>query len=543
MKTSKGSLSTTSSKNNRKYENPDQIDGEEQIEYVNDGKFRRVKPYFYTYLTYCKERWRNRTLIDIFTNEFRDREESYYRSAIVEGKVRLNDKIAAIDTIVKNGDLIIHKIHRHEPPVSSKEIKILKQFNDLIIIDKPSGIPVHPAGRYRFNSVTKILQKEHGMVVHPCNRLDRLTSGLMFLAKNSKSAEYFKNQLVTLNISKEYIARCKGNFPNEEITVEKPLITIDPKLTLNVIKEDGGRYAKTIFKKLSFDPESNTSIVLCKPLTGRTHQIRVHLQYLGFPIANDPIYSNLKVWGDNLGKNCEYDLESVRESLDKIGKTESSSSWFYPESKGETLLADCKCEVCGINLYSDPGPNDLGLWLHAYKYSTIDESESKDDNWSYETDLPEWALEPHLKFMKLAVEEAQKCEETTTAFSVGAVLVKDGEILETGYSRELPGNTHAEQCALEKYFAKNGVTDVPTGTVIYTTMEPCSERLSGNLPCVDRILKTCIKTVFVGVLEPDTFIKKNVGLEKLSEKNVSYVRVPGFEKECLAAAFKGHPTT
>ena len=101
-------------------------------------------------------------------------------------------------------------------------------------------------------------------------------------------------------------------------------------------------------------------------------------------------------------------------------------------------------------LYSDPGSNDLDLWLHAYKY------EADDKSWSYKTEYPEWALEPSRKFMEMAIEEAEKCGETQTQFNVGCVLVHNGQVISTGHSRELPGNTHAEQCALEKYFSKNG---------------------------------------------------------------------------------------
>ncbi len=150
------------------------------------------------------------------------------------------------------------------------------------------------------------------------------------------------------------------------------------------------------------------------------------------------------------------------------------------------------------------------------------------------------AFEGDRKFMELALEQAKKCGPTKTAFSVGAVLVHNGNILSTGYSRELPGNTHAEQCALEKYFKKTGDRKVPPGTVIYTTMEPCSERLSGNLPCTDRILETDIIACFVGVVEPDTFIKNNIGLQKLKNKGVHYIKIPGYEEECLEAARKGH---
>lgn len=507
------------------------------IKYQIEGPLRKIEPYFYTYLTYCKLRWRDRTLFDIFTSEFRDRSPEYYANAIKSGEVKLNDKVADLETIVRNGDLISHTIHRHEPPVTSRPIRIVKETDELIVVDKPAGIPVHPTGRYRYNTVTKILQIEQGIEAHPCNRLDRLTSGLMFLAKNPKGAESFVDQLRKRDVSKEYIARVKGKFPTEEIVVDKPLITLEPRLGLNKVDEKEGKEAKTVFKRISYDGE--TSIIKCKPLTGRTHQIRVHLQYIGYPIANDPIYSNVSVWGESLGINGEADYTEVVKKLHEIGKDKSATSWINPHEHGELLL-DSKCEICSTDLYSDPGPNDLDLWLHAFKYSYKGSSDDVEP-WSYETPFPDWALDCHRKNMELAIEQARKCGETQTAFSVGAVLELDGEVLETGYSRELPGNTHAEQSALEKYFAKTGERDVPEGTVIYTTMEPCSERLSGNLPCVDRILGTRIKTVFVGVLEPDTFVKVNTGLRKLEEKQVEYIQIPGYEEECLKAAFKGHP--
>ena len=133
--------------------------------------------------------------------------------------------------------------------------------------------------------------------------------------------------------------------------------------------------------------------------------------------------------------------------------------------------------------------------------------------------------------MELALEEAKKCEGTETAFSVGALLVKDGEILSTGYSRELPGNTHAEQCGVEKYYEKTGTREVPEGTVIYTTMASLALKdLVGNLPCTDRILDHNIQTVFVGVLEPDTFVANNVGKKKLTDAGVHYIHIPGYEE-------------
>lgn len=501
--------------------------------YVIDGPLRRVTPYYFTYLTYCKLRWRDRKLVDIFVEEFRDRNPDFYRKTIAAGKVFLNQKPSTIDSVVKNGDLISHRCHRHEPPVSSRPIKIVYEDDDVIAIDKPSGIPVHPTGRVRYNTVTKILQHELGFTVHPCNRLDKLTLGLMFLGKTPKGAEFFVKQIRERTVRKEYIARVKGKFPVEHVKADQPLSTRSPKHALNIVDFENGKPAETEFQRISYDPETDTSVVKCHPLTGRTHQIRVHLQYLGFPIANDPIYLSEYIWGKELGKESKEVGQDLIDRMDLIGKSRASSSWLHPSEDGE-ILSNESCTECETPFYSDPGPNDLDLWLHAYKY------EAADQLWSYQTDYPKWAIDSQRKHMQLAIEQARKCGETQTQFNVGAVLVYDGEVLETGHSRELPGNTHAEQCALEKYFQKTGTRELPPGTELYTTMEPCSFRLSGNLPCVDRIINTGIKTCFVGILEPDTFVKNNTGRDQLKNEGIEYIHIKGYEEECLEIATLGH---
>lgn len=515
---------------------------DENTRYIIDGKLRRTTPYFFTYMTYCKLRWRDRTLLDIFSNEFRLYPESYYIKALETGQVTLNGEKADKDTIIRNGDLICHRIHRHEPPVSSRPVKIVYQDEKIVAIDKPSGVPVHPTGRFRHNTVTYILKNEHGLVVHPCNRLDRLTSGLMFLGKTAKAAENMVDQIRNREVTKQYIAKVVGEFPIEETVVDKPVYTYDPRVSLNIVDEQKGKEAKTVFKRLSYDGEN--SIVLCKPYTGRTHQIRVHLQYLGHPIINDPIYSSPDIWGKNLGKDGEFDMAKVVGILEQVGKTLPTSSWLHRNSEraelGEMLNGE-KCEVCGQDLYTDPDPNDLELYLHAYKYESKIDAEDE-NGWSYNTELPDWAQEHAKKYMGLAMEEARKSEPTPTAFCVGAVLVNGGSVLSTGYSRELPGNTHAEQCALEKYFTEHNTHKVPAGTELYTTMEPCSLRLSGNETCLNRVLKQDgnISSVFVGVMEPSTFVKNNVSYDKLTSAGINYIKVDGYDEEAVQIAARGH---
>lgn len=207
-------------------------------------------------------------------------------------------------------------------------------------------------------------------------------------------------------------------------------------------------------------------------------------------------------------------------------------------------------------------------------------------------------LPRHYAMMEIALGEADKSPPTDTAFCVGCVICPSSnadisssasEILATGFSRELPGNTHAEQCALDKLaseFKPNRKSE-NDGTVqtldldLYTTMEPCSERLSGNLPCVQRILKfnqkadiftiprsriqqaikygnlgsddtvqvrLRIRRVFQGVAEPDDFVDcQSQNILRDSEIQVFTVRSSDdddggqLERDCLRVARKGHP--
>jgi pyrimidine deaminase RibD-like protein len=147
-------------------------------------------------------------------------------------------------------------------------------------------------------------------------------------------------------------------------------------------------------------------------------------------------------------------------------------------------------------------------------------------------------------YLKQALNEAQKCIPTPTAYCVGCVVVDPSTqtILSMGFSRELPGNTHAEECAIAKLKVTMNDRELK-GLDLYTTMEPCSERLSGNKPCTDRILESegLIGRVVLGVREPDTFVKC-VAVEKLLAHGIVVVRNDdeGLEQECLGVARRGH---
>jgi tRNA pseudouridine synthase 9 len=357
------------------------------------------------------------------------------------GAIHINGKpVPSTTTTVKNGDIISHTLHRHEPPVTGKPIAIVHEDDDMIVINKPAGVPVHPAGRYNYNSVIEIMRAERGNGWNPmpCNRLDRLTSGVMFIAKHKKAAEQLGTKIMGRTIRKEYVARVKGEFPAHEVVCEQPMLQISPKLGLNRVRATG-KSARTVFRRMAYYPpgvsdndsegapvSEGYSIVRCLPLTGRTHQIRVHLQFLGHPITNDPIYANQKVFGADLGAhNADgADDDSIIERLGRMGKQEVAEAVAYHDEmvgeynrkKAEKLTGEV-CGVCGTELYSDPGQHELGIYLHAKRYACMG------DEWSYETGLPEWALPP------VGVEGPREVtvESDPLAAEVARLDLEDGE--------------------------------------------------------------------------------------------------------------------
>lgn len=154
--------------------------------------------------------------------------------------------------------------------------------------------------------------------------------------------------------------------------------------------------------------------------------------------------------------------------------------------------------------------------------------------------------------LRLGLKLASKSPPKPTNFRVGAVLVEmeTGKVTSTGYTLELEGNTHAEQCAFAKLAARLGVDEgeglsramAGKPHAIYTTMEPCILRLSGNKPCVDRILeqKNWVRKVVIGVVEPGDFVEGNDGRQKLVLGGLEVLHYEGLESEILSIARAGH---
>ncbi|ONK77872.1 uncharacterized protein A4U43_C02F11690 [Asparagus officinalis] len=276
----------------------------------------------------AKNRWAGKTIVDLFAEEFKGRPYDYYVDAVKSGRIQVDGQTVHPSYVVQSSQKISHFLHRHEPPVLAEKITVLESEADVITVCKPASIPI-----------------EGGL------------------------------------LQKEYVAKVVGLFPEGEQVVNanvnfnaregRSSVEIDEEFSRQPLK---GKVACTKFMRISTNGKH--SIVLCKPVTGRTHQIRVHLQYTGHPIGNDILYLSKDV---------------VRRSTFGSGADRAASIYMDmpPQTPGsaansDEFSIDPMCTNCpGLAPVGYDGDEE-GLWLHCVRYTGPD--------WSYECPYPEWAF-------------------------------------------------------------------------------------------------------------------------------------------------------
>jgi hypothetical protein len=181
--------------------------------YIENG-LRKVYPYYFTFTTFTKGRWVGEKILDVFAREFRAHPAEEYERCIKAGTLTVNYEKVPIDYKLKHNDLLANVVHRHEVPVTSQPITIVYMDDDIVVVNKPASIPVHPCGRYRHNTVVFILAKEYNLKnLRTIHRLDRLTSGLLLFGRSPKKARQMEHQIRNRQVQKQYVCRVEGEFP------------------------------------------------------------------------------------------------------------------------------------------------------------------------------------------------------------------------------------------------------------------------------------------------------------------------------------------
>lgn len=402
---------------------------------VKDG-IRQVVPYYTTFKTHIKSRWEGRTIIDVFTKELGHptlivqreienhliylEEKFGQKSNVIKGWAQLGDRL------IQKHDIIYNKRHMHEPNVlmddsikandSRTLINIVYESSDLLVVNKPSGIPTHPTSNYHYNSLLEILKHDLKLKdLWPVHRLDKATSGILMFALTKptfkKMAKIIKQK--SLSTLKQYFARVKGQFP---IGVHKLTCPVF------IINANGGYFmpsnmeklvttSTTIFERVKYYDTLNESLVKCTPISGKMHQIRIHLRNLGYPISNDFLYNptgsierlrnelELEIYNQIFKKyprfnqlvavdnDGQLDGDEVM-NLNEFVNPETWESIKILSEKSISRIDKYKtgeiCQQCKRPLFVFEREKSLScIWLHAFRYQ-------HEGEFDFQTELPKW---------------------------------------------------------------------------------------------------------------------------------------------------------
>ena len=244
---------------------------------------------------------------DVRIDTFLSSETEYSRSRlskfIKEGQVLVNGKTISSSFKVKEGDIVwFNDVQDEEIDVTAEKMDIDIVYEDdyLAVINKKSGIVVHPAVgnyshtlvnglMYHFNNISKGGTIRPGIV----HRLDKDTSGLMVVAKNDLVHDKLSNMIKEKQVERKYLALVWGTIKHEKGTIDAPIGRDLNNRQKYTVTDINSKDSVTHFKVL--ERFKDVTLIECKLDTGRTHQIRVHMEYIGHPVVNDPVYGKRKI--------------------------------------------------------------------------------------------------------------------------------------------------------------------------------------------------------------------------------------------------------
>lgn len=242
--------------------------------------------------------------LDIFLTDVLDVSRSQVTKMIKAKEILVNDKIVKAGFMLKNGDEVTVNHTEVDGVVPEKmDLDIVYEDDDVIVVNKANGVVVHPgAGNHSGTLVNGLLYHtklsdvngdERPGIVH---RIDAYTTGLLMVAKNNKAHEILAEELALKKTYRKYVALVWGVIISDSGEIDAPIGRSKNDRKKMSIRADG-KEAVTHFKVLK--RYEKATLIELRLETGRTHQIRVHMDYIGHPVVNDPVYGNRKLFDDS----------------------------------------------------------------------------------------------------------------------------------------------------------------------------------------------------------------------------------------------------
>lgn len=243
------------------------------------------------------------TRADVFLAAKLGVSRSNMQKLLEDGRVKRGEKIIKANYKVRAGEMFVVDIPEPEPIEAVPEnipLNIIYEDDDVVVLNKARGMVVHPApGNYTGTLVNALLYHCSNLsginsAIRPgiVHRLDKDTSGIMIVAKNDAAHISLSQQIQSKTAVRTYLAVVRGNIKTDSGTIETQIARDKNDRKKMAVVKEGGRDAITDYEVL--ERFGKYTLVRCKLRTGRTHQIRVHMEYLGYPLVGDPKYSPMK---------------------------------------------------------------------------------------------------------------------------------------------------------------------------------------------------------------------------------------------------------
>jgi 23S rRNA pseudouridine1911/1915/1917 synthase len=233
------------------------------------------------------------TVLTFYALRYRHSTEAEWADKIKLGQVSLNGHPASSGTPLARGDLLIYHRPPWDEPDAPTDYGVLFEDDDVLVLAKPSGLPVLPGGFFLETTLLYLVRRRFGAAASPLHRLGRGTSGAILFTRNSRAARSLAKAMFERRILKVYLALASGTSMPDAFTVEAPIGPVPHRLPATVnAYSPGGRPSTSRVRVLRRYPDRNASLVEVTIPTGRPHQIRIHLSYAGYPLVGDPLYQS-----------------------------------------------------------------------------------------------------------------------------------------------------------------------------------------------------------------------------------------------------------
>ena len=229
--------------------------------------------------------------LDFYATHFPHSDRATWLSRFEEGQIQIDGQPCDAQAPLPAGARLVYHRPPWQEPAAPRTFRLIHEDDDLVAVDKPSGLQVLPAAAFLRNTLLDVVRERLGKDLAPVHRLGRGTSGIVLFARSPRARRSLSMALSDGSMKKTYLALARGTGMAEQFTVDQKIGPIDyPGIGYVHAADDDGKASRSHIRVVESRPEMDATLVEVEIPTGRPHQIRIHLAAAGYPLVGEPLY-------------------------------------------------------------------------------------------------------------------------------------------------------------------------------------------------------------------------------------------------------------